>query len=273
MNMKHSRAVGLSVLLLAVAGTAAAQISFYESESFRGRVFSTKAAVADFSRTGFNDRASSVVVEKGRWEVCEDHRFQGRCVVLRRGSYRSLADLGLENRISSVRPAAPGRSERAQMAPEPAMPEPYRWRRRDREALFVAPVTSVRAVVGQPTERCWVERQQVAQPASASPNVGGALIGGLLGGILGHQVGGGSGKNIATVGGAIAGAAIGSQVGTANGAAPQVQDVRRCTAVPNATPAYWDVSYQFRGVDHRVQMANPPPGNTVTVNAQGEPRD
>ena len=31
------------------------------------------------------------------------------------------------------------------------------------------------------------------------------------------------------------------------------------------------VTYNFRGQDHRIQMANPP-GPTVTVNRQGEPR-
>jgi uncharacterized protein YcfJ len=92
----------------------------------------------------------------------------------------------------------------------------------------------------------------------------------LLGGILGHQVGGGTGKDLATAGGAIAGAAIGANV---NGGTPQAatQDVRRCETVPNQRPQYWDVTYNFRGQEHRVQMTAPP-GPTVTVNAQGEPR-
>jgi hypothetical protein len=36
-------------------------------------------------------------------------------------------------------------------------------------------------------------------------------------------------------------------------------------------PAYWDVTYNFRGQEHRVQMSAPP-GTTVTVNELGEPR-
>ncbi|HEY5581008.1 MAG TPA: hypothetical protein VIK56_07580, partial [Rhodoferax sp.] len=82
--------------------------------------------------------------------------------------------------------------------------------------------------------------------------------------------GGGTGKDLATAGGAIAGAAIGANV---NGGTPQAaaQDVRRCENVPNQRPQYWDVSYDFRGQAHRVQMTTPP-GPTVTVNAQGEPR-
>lgn len=46
-------------------------------------------------RTGFNDSAASVVVESRRWEVCEDARFEDRCVVLHQGSYDFLRGLGL----------------------------------------------------------------------------------------------------------------------------------------------------------------------------------
>ena len=83
----------------------------------------------------------------------------------------------------------------------------------------------------------------------------------------------GTGRDIATFGGAAAGAAIGSQVGRDRGA-PQAaaQDVRRCEAVPQASrPEYWDVTYSFRGQVHRVQMTNPP-GPTLLVNIDGEPR-
>jgi hypothetical protein len=48
--------------------------------------------------------------------------------------------------------------------------------------------------------------------------------------------------------------------------------VRRCDSnPPQATPAYWDVIYNFRGQEHHVQMANDP-GRTVRVNSRGEPR-
>jgi uncharacterized protein YcfJ len=48
--------------------------------------------------------------------------------------------------------------------------------------------------------------------------------------------------------------------------------VQRCRQAPGQVrPAYWDVTYKFRGRDYRVQMTTPP-GATVTVNAQGEPR-
>ncbi|OYU42459.1 MAG: hypothetical protein CFE44_23880, partial [Burkholderiales bacterium PBB4] len=109
--------------------------------------------------------------------------------------------------------------------------------------------------------------------SQSQPNIGGAIVGGLLGGILGHQVGGGTGKDLATVGGVVAGAAIGSRANGGNTAqGTSLQDVQRCTTTAaDARPAYWDVTYSFRGREHQVQMTSAP-GTTVTVNAQGEPR-
>ena len=52
----------------------------------------------------------------------------------------------------------------------------------------------------------------------------------------------------------------------------QAQDVQRCATVDRrARPEYWDVTYNFRGLEHRVQMSEAPQA-TVTVNEQGEPR-
>ena len=149
----------------------------------------------------------------------------------------------------------------------PSPPPPPAYVQRDR--VYAAPVTSVRAVVGAPEQRCWVERQQVV--ADSGPNVPGAIVGAVIGGVLGHQVGSGRGNDIATAGGAVAGAAIGANVNRGGG---QVygQDVQRCTTVQsNARPAYWDVTYDFRGVRHRVQMSQPP-GPTVMVDGSGAPR-
>jgi len=256
----------LAVSALALATQAMAQVTFYEAEGYRGRAFSTDKQVGDLSRSGFNDRSSSVVVEGGRWEVCEDAGFNGRCVTLRRGSYDSLRALGMENSISSVRRADSRRTYENQ--PEPIAAADYQYRRRYNERVYEAPVTSVHAVMGAATERCWIERQQVSEP-NGNRNVGGAIAGALIGGILGHQVGGGSGKDIATVGGAVAGGVIGSNVGTGSNYASR--DVRRCENTTSGTPAYWDVTYNFRGRDHQVQMSAAP-GTTVAVNRDGTPR-
>lgn len=258
---------------VALAAQATAQVTFYENDDFRGRSFTARSQVTDFSRFGFNDRASSVQVFSGRWEVCQDNNFSGRCVVLRTGRYSSLNAMNLNDRVSSVR--AVGKNARIddqRYAPMPVAAGPD-FRRRNGERLYQAPVTSVRALVGAPEQRCWIEREQVAQEQPRS-NVPGAVIGAVLGGVLGHQVGGGAGKDLATVGGAVAGAAIGAQTGRNNDPQPaQSRDVQRCREVPSqAPPEFWDVSYNFRGQDHRVQMTAPP-GRSVTVNGRGEPRE
>lgn len=269
--MKPVLRAALTAVAALVATQAFAQVTFYENENFQGRSFTAKRTVNNFKRSGFNDRASSAVVVGERWEVCEDVRFQGRCVVLIQGRYPSLAAMGMNDRVSSVHTIEwNARVDENRYAPAPGAV--YDSRRRNEERLFEAPVTSVRAVVGPEEQRCWMEKEEVAQD-KGNLNVGGAVVGALLGGILGHQVGGGVGKDIATVGGAVAGAAVGANVGR-NSAGQQVpaRNVQRCASQPsNAPPAYWDVSYNFRGQEHHVQMTTAP-GATIAVNAQGEPR-
>ena len=261
----------LVVAGLAIAGQAAAQITFYEREGFDGRAFTTDKQVGNFARYGFNDRASSVVVASDRWEVCEDARFRGRCVVLRPGKYASLAAMGLDNRVSSVRDVSrDARIDDNRYAPGPVAIGNYN--QRNNERLYEVSVTSVRAMVGTPEQRCWVEQEQVPQEQS-KVNVPGAVIGAVIGGILGHQVGGGRGQDIATVGGAVAGGAVGANVGRdRSGQQVQTRDVQRCENVQSqGRPDHWDVSYTFRGQEHNVQLTAPP-GPTITVNDRGEPR-
>lgn len=261
----------LVVAGLLAAAQAAAQVTFYEQRGFEGRSFTTEKRVGNFERFGFNDRASSAIVQRGRWEVCEDVRFEGRCIVLRPGRYPSLGAMGLNNQVSSARIVR--RDERIaddRYAPEPFANRDYRRGRNER--LFEAEVLAVRAVVGTPEQRCWVEREEVVQDRRDN-SLPGTIAGAVIGGILGHQVGGGRGKDLATAGGAVAGAVVGGNLGrNSGGAAAATRDVQRCENVPSqARPDFWDVTYRFRGQEHRVQMTRPP-GNTITVNARGEPR-
>jgi uncharacterized protein YcfJ len=261
----------LAIAGMAIATQALSQVTFYEREDFAGRTFTTQKQVGNFERYGFNDRASSVVVDKGQWEVCADAGFNGRCVVLRPGRYPSLAAMHLNDRISSVRIVdTSAHIDADRYAPAPVAV--YDSHRRGNERVYEANVTSVRAVVGPVEQRCWVEREQVvAQQGGA--NVPGAIVGAVVGGVLGHQVGGGRGNDIATAGGAVAGAAVGANVGRDGyGQQGYSQNVQRCASAPSqASPEYWDVTYSFRGEQHRMQMTSPP-GSTVTVNVRGEPR-
>jgi uncharacterized protein YcfJ len=174
--------------------------------------------------------------------------------------------MGLNDRASSVRIVTYNtRVEDNRYAPEPI--PVYDNRRYKGERLFQADVTSVHAVMGPPEQHCWVERDQVSHGGNA--NVPGAIIGGIIGGVLGHQVGSGRGNDVATVGGAVVGAAVGSNTGRHGGYG---QDVQRCeTTASQGPPAYWDVTYEFHGLQHRIQTASAP-GRSVTVNGRGEPR-
>lgn len=267
MQIKLKAVLG-GVAALVLAQTAMAQITLYEREGFRGRAVTINGPMRNLDRQGLGDSAASIIVDRGRWEVCERPRFEGRCAVLRRGHYDSLRGSGLEWDISSVRPADNRR--RYDFEPQVSTQPVYEYRRRASERVYEVPVAWSRAVMGPPNQRCWMERQAVPV-ASSNTNVGGALAGALIGGILGHQVGGGSGKDAATAAGVVAGAAIGANSGGSGGTVYGTQDVQRCTTNYSGPPAYWDVAYNFRGTEHRIQMSSAPPA-TITVNERGEPR-
>jgi hypothetical protein len=220
----------LAVSALVVGSQAMAQIVLYEREGFRGRSVVVDKDMRNLDRRGMGDSARSIVVERGRWEVCSEPRFGGQCAVLRRGNYPNLRGTGLEANISSIRKAS--ESRRYDNEPQAAAGEEYKYRRRANERTSEVPVTAVRAIMGEGSQRCWVDHQQAAP---ADPGAA------LLAGILGYQVGGAQ------------------------------QDVQRCRTVQGA-PAYYEVTYNFRGSPRTVHMAAPPPNNRVVVNERGEPR-
>jgi uncharacterized protein YcfJ len=269
MHIKTYLNLVLALSALAISAQATAQITLYENDGFRGRAFTTGREVSNFQNAGFNDRASSVIVERGRWEVCDDARFHGHCVVLREGSYGSLRGMGLNDRLSSVRPVAK-RDHYEHEAPPPEPVADYQWRRRPNERVSEVAITSSRAVYGEAERRCWVERERIDEPSRGKPSLGGGIAGAIIGGVIGHQIGSGRGRDIATVGGAAAGAAVGANVGRDRGSSSE-RDVQHCETSESGPPRYWDVTYDYRQVEHHVQMAEQP-GRTIIVNRNGEPR-
>jgi len=251
----------LGMLVAAAALPAAAEITLYGREAFDGRYITFTGGERNLAAQGFNDRASSAIVAGGRYEVCEDADFRGRCMVLRPGQYPSLAAMGLGNAVSSVR--AVGREARYEDNRYAPPRYAYDYRKREGERTYEANVTSVRAVYADGGQRCWVERQDV--PASER-NVPGAIAGAVIGGILGHQVGSGRGNDAATVGGALIGGLAGSQYGNTYTS----RDVQRCRDA-HGPVQYYDVTYDFRG-QQRYAQVTAPPGSTILVNEAGEPR-
>lgn len=176
--MQNFLRAAFAASVLTLAAPAFAQITFYEHEGFRGRVHTTQGALDNFRGWDFNDRASSVVVDAGRWEVCEGVGFSGRCAVLRPGAYDRLGAMGLNDRLSSVRPAQSGGGRDNEATPPMRRPD-YAYRQRPRERLFEVPVSSVRAVLGEPSQRCWVERRPEPRDGRSVDR----------GGVIGHQTG------------------------------------------------------------------------------------
>jgi hypothetical protein len=87
-------------------GAYAAEMTLFTGPNFRGADLTINGAANNLERSGFNDRAESVIVRSGRWEVCSDADYAGHCAVLGPGDYR-LLDGPLYRRISSAREIAP----------------------------------------------------------------------------------------------------------------------------------------------------------------------
>lgn len=84
-------------------------IVFHEHINFGGRQLPLAGPTPDFGPLGFNDRASSVEVYRGRWQICRHADFQGDCAVFGPGRY-TLGG-GLQDAVSSARPLF-GRGDR-----------------------------------------------------------------------------------------------------------------------------------------------------------------
>jgi hypothetical protein len=76
-------------------------IVLFAQASFGGRRAELHGDARKLDDYDFNDRAGSVIVNEGRWELCEHADFGGHCIVLNPGRYEFLNDMN--NRISSVR--------------------------------------------------------------------------------------------------------------------------------------------------------------------------
>jgi hypothetical protein len=94
-------ALALAAPVVFAAAAQAGEITLYTHDNFGGPAISVRDQVPDLSSEGFNDRASSVRVRSGRWQLCEHANFDGRCIVLGPGEYRKLE--GFNDVLSSLR--------------------------------------------------------------------------------------------------------------------------------------------------------------------------
>ncbi|GGY69991.1 beta/gamma crystallin-related protein [Pseudoduganella albidiflava] len=76
-------------------------VELYSTRQFGGDRVVLAGDVHSLRSRDFNDRAGSMVVREGEWEVCEHDDYRGRCRVYGPGRYPALE--GLNNQASSVR--------------------------------------------------------------------------------------------------------------------------------------------------------------------------
>lgn len=100
----------LTTTLLLAGCAHAGEVTLYTDDNYGGRAVTVRGATPDLSQLGFNDRASSVIVRSGTWELCEHAGFQGHCITLQRGEYRQLQ--GFNDVVSSVREVGDRRDDR-----------------------------------------------------------------------------------------------------------------------------------------------------------------
>jgi hypothetical protein len=76
-------------------------VELFTAPEFRGRAMRIHGDTENLFDGQFDQRASSVVVHEGKWQVCTDPGYEGMCRVLEPGEYASLGRLN--RRIGSLR--------------------------------------------------------------------------------------------------------------------------------------------------------------------------
>jgi Beta/Gamma crystallin len=79
----------------------APDVELYEHSDFKGRRLNVRANLEDLGEFNFNDMVSSLVVNRGRWELCTKQRYRGSCRTYAPGRYDSVGDYNDE--YSSMR--------------------------------------------------------------------------------------------------------------------------------------------------------------------------
>jgi hypothetical protein len=91
----------LSTTLFAHAAAFAGEVTLFTGPDFSGQETTLRGDVNTLKNMGMNDRAMSMVVHSGRWEVCIDADYHGECRTFEAGQYRNLDRF--TRQISSLR--------------------------------------------------------------------------------------------------------------------------------------------------------------------------
>ncbi|MCA0355912.1 MAG: beta/gamma crystallin family protein [Proteobacteria bacterium] len=76
-------------------------ILMFEDAGYQGRVYEVMGDTPDLDVARFNDKASSIRIVRGQWEICEHANYQGRCSRLDADQY--VLPREWNDAISSIR--------------------------------------------------------------------------------------------------------------------------------------------------------------------------
>ncbi len=77
-------------------------IELYGQPGFGGRTLTLDRDTPTLENTGFDDRASSIVVREGTWQLCADPGYSGSCRIFAPGRYADLG-YGMAKQVTSAR--------------------------------------------------------------------------------------------------------------------------------------------------------------------------
>jgi hypothetical protein len=98
-------------------------VELFDQFNFAGSRFPVGERVDNLDITRWNDRAASMIVHWGSWELCTDAYYRGECAIYGPGSYPDIGR-GLTGQLSSIRPAG-DRPPSSGYVPPPAPLPPY----------------------------------------------------------------------------------------------------------------------------------------------------
>jgi len=88
--------------VVALAGAASSELTLYEDRDLRGDNRTFTKGERDLDRSGWEDRAESVRIRRGSWELCRDRDYRD-CTVFAPGEFE-LRGTRLDRRLRSIRP-------------------------------------------------------------------------------------------------------------------------------------------------------------------------
>ena len=77
-------------------------VILFQHVNFVGRQVALSTSIANLNSVEFNDQASSVIINRGRWQFCEHADFRGACIIL--GPGRHTLGGNANDKLTSLRP-------------------------------------------------------------------------------------------------------------------------------------------------------------------------